>query len=264
MFSFLKKKLKEGVEKLSAALTGEKPAPPPEPPAAPIEPSISPSPPELEQEKKEEKPPAPQKEERIPTEPPIEEKPREKEEVPLPTPPEEKLPPEKPKEVKPAPEILEKEPEIEKKILREEKKIEKELKKPPAEEKKQGFLEKIKKAVKEKEIEEKDITPILLGLETGLLESDVALEVTEKIVSDLRRAIVGKTIKRSEDLEALIRESLKKSILEVLSVPSINIEELAKQKKPLKIVFLGFNGAGKTTSIARLAYYLKNKGFSVI
>ncbi|MBI4015221.1 MAG: signal recognition particle-docking protein FtsY [Candidatus Aenigmarchaeota archaeon] len=287
MFSFLKKKLKEGVEKLSSALSSkpdaeEKPA---EPIPVPLEHSVLQEPfpePEKEEvsvspehlktvdEKKEEAVPVPLQEERKPAEAVEELKEKEEgpvptipEETPLPEKPEEELPkPVKPIEEKTEPEILKKEIKLEKKILREEKKIETELQ--SGKEKKTGFLEKLKKAVKEKEIEEQDITPILIELETDLLESDVALEVTEKIVSSLKKDLLGKSIKRSEDLEALIKKSLKKSILEVLSVPSISIEQLAKQKKPLKIVFLGFNGAGKTTSIARLAHYLKNKGFSTI
>ena len=283
MFSFLKKKLKEGVEKLSSALSSkpaaeEKPA---EPIPVPVESSVSHEPvqePEKEDvqvspeslktvEENKEAVPVPLQEEIKPAEV-VEEL---KEEVSLSIPPEEKPVPqpveELPKPVEPIeettePEMLEKEIKIEKKILLEEKKIETELKR--GEEKRTGFLERLKKVVKEKEIEEQDITPILIGLETDLLESDVALEVTEKIVSDLKKDLLGKSIKRSEDLENLIKKSLKKSILEVLSVPLISIEQLAKEKKPLKIVFLGFNGAGKTTSIARLAYYLKNKGFSII
>jgi len=129
--------------------------------------------------------------------------------------------------------------------------------------KKPGFLERIKKAVTEKTIEEKDIIPVLSDIQTSLLESDVALEVADKITADLKAALVGKSVARG-DVERIVRESLRSSIHEILDQPDPDILNLAKTKKPLKIIFLGFNGTGKTTSIARLGYLLKQNGFTVV
>ena len=51
---------------------------------------------------------------------------------------------------------------------------------------------------------------------------------------------------------------------EILNQKPINIFALAKEKKPLKIIFLGFNGTGKTTTIARLGYLFKEKKFEPV
>ncbi|HII73752.1 TPA: signal recognition particle-docking protein FtsY [Sulfurisphaera tokodaii] len=121
--------------------------------------------------------------------------------------------------------------------------------------------------IKYKTIKEEDIQDILEELRYQLLESDVSYEVTEKILDDLKNAIIGKKVTRSEDLEELVTNSLKKSIEEILTKNQrIDlIEEIRKRnKKPYVIVFFGVNGVGKTTTIAKVAYLLKKNKISCI
>ncbi|MCD6477425.1 MAG: signal recognition particle-docking protein FtsY [Candidatus Aenigmarchaeota archaeon] len=113
-----------------------------------------------------------------------------------------------------------------------------------------------------KKITEDDIKDVLWDLQISLLESDVALEVAEKISDDLKKALVGKEVKKKE-IEKVVRSAIEESIREILSQKTINLFDEIKKKKPYVILFLGFNGSGKTTAIARLAYLLKDKGFSV-
>jgi fused signal recognition particle receptor len=120
----------------------------------------------------------------------------------------------------------------------------------------------IKKIV-EKKLSEKDLDPILNKLKTDLIEADVAYEVAEKISENLKNDLIGKEIKRGEEKE-IVFKSLKKSLLEILNVPEIEIENLIKEKKPIILVFLGFNGSGKTTTIAKIANFLMKKGFSCV
>uniref|UniRef100_UPI003F7499B5 signal recognition particle-docking protein FtsY n=1 Tax=Sulfurisphaera javensis TaxID=2049879 RepID=UPI003F7499B5 len=118
-----------------------------------------------------------------------------------------------------------------------------------------------------KTIKEEDIQDILEELRYQLLESDVSYEVTEKILDDLKNVLVGKKVQRSEDLEKLVINSLKKSIEEILTKNQrIDIiEEIRrKNKKPYVIVFFGVNGVGKTTTIAKVAYMLKKNKLSCI
>ena len=142
-----------------------------------------------------------------------------------------------------------------------EKKAEQAIKEKPKE--KLGIFGRIKKAVTEKTIEERDIVPVLSDIQTSLLEADVALEVAEKMIIDLKTALVGKSVSRG-DVEKIVRESLRSSIQDILNQPDPDIIGLAVKKKPLKIIFLGFNGTGKTTSIARLGHILKQQGLSVV
>jgi fused signal recognition particle receptor len=149
------------------------------------------------------------------------------------------------------------------KILKKKPKIEtlKEPKKEVKEEK--SLIAKIKRKVTEKKIEENDVKDILKDMEMSLISSDVAVEVSDKIVNDLRNNLVGNFIKRGE-IENVIKNSFRSSILDILSVEGFDLLEKAKTKKPFLIVFLGFNGVGKTTSIARIGYMLKQKGVSCV
>lgn len=126
-----------------------------------------------------------------------------------------------------------------------------------------GIIEKIKKKITEKKIEEDDVKDILKDLEMGLISSDVAVEVSDKIVNDLRNNLVGKFIKRGE-IESVIKNSFKTSILDILKVQGFDLLEKAKTNKPFLIIFLGFNGSGKTTTLARIGNMLKKNGFTVV
>jgi len=138
--------------------------------------------------------------------------------------------------------------------------------KPKAEKPKEvekGIIEKIKKKITEKKTEENDVKGILKDLEMGLISSDVALEASEKIINDLRNNLVGNFIKRGE-IESVVKNSFRNSITEILKVESFDLIEKVKSKKPFLIVFLGFNGSGKTTSIARIGYLLKKNGLKCV
>ena len=162
------------------------------------------------------------------------------------------------KEVKPEIKIREKPVEKKEEPKKEIKVIEK-----PKEEKKEGILKRIRRKVTEKKISEEDVKEMLEDFRKGLIESDVAVDVSEKIVNDLKGNLVGKFLKRSE-VEKIIKESFRKSILEVLDVDGLDLIEKVKSKKPFIVIFLGFNGSGKTTTIARIGHLLKQKGFTCV
>ncbi|MEM3220832.1 MAG: signal recognition particle-docking protein FtsY [Saccharolobus sp.] len=117
-----------------------------------------------------------------------------------------------------------------------------------------------------REIKESDIEEFIDELRYQLLESDVSYEVTEKILNDLKTNLIGKKVKRSEDLEEIITNSLKKSIEEILTKNKFTniIDEIKKSSKPYVIIFFGINGVGKTTTIAKFAYLLKKNNISSI
>jgi fused signal recognition particle receptor len=127
----------------------------------------------------------------------------------------------------------------------------------------------IKKVLKkEVVITEDDIEDVLEELELELLEADVAYVVAEKIIESLKDQLVGMKISPDDDPEEITINALKNAIKEILSQEHIDVEEIIKEKKkkgePSVFVFVGINGTGKTTSIAKLAYKLKNKGYSVV
>jgi len=123
--------------------------------------------------------------------------------------------------------------------------------------------EKIVKKVLEKKLKREDLEPILENFEVELLEADVAFEVSEKIKNDLIKELEGKEIRKGSEKEVVV-EAIRKSLSEILDLPKINLEEEIKKKKPYLMVFFGFNGSGKTTTIAKVANFLTKKGFTCV
>ncbi|MEM5832525.1 MAG: signal recognition particle receptor subunit alpha, partial [Candidatus Aenigmatarchaeota archaeon] len=114
-----------------------------------------------------------------------------------------------------------------------------------------------------KKLEEKDIRPILEEFELELLEADVALEVCEKIKEDLIKELISKEIRKGEE-EKFIKNALKNTLLKILELPKLDLIKEIQNNKPYLIVFFGFNGSGKTTTIAKIANYLKNRNLKCI
>lgn len=101
-------------------------------------------------------------------------------------------------------------------------------------------------------------------LELLLLENNVALEVVDKILKELKEKIIGKEIPKKE-LEEKISETLKEIIENILIEPENLIQEiLDKKDSPYVILMCGINGTGKTTTTAKLANLLKQKDISVV
>ncbi|MBW2980165.1 signal recognition particle-docking protein FtsY [Candidatus Woesearchaeota archaeon] len=128
---------------------------------------------------------------------------------------------------------------------------------------KKGFFGKIKEKVVTKKINEAQFEELFWNLEVALLENNVATEVIEKIKGDLKQELVEKPIKRTK-IEKTIEESLKKSIGDLFEAEQFNMLEKIKQKKPFVICFVGINGSGKTTTIAKVARLLLDKNKKVV
>lgn len=132
---------------------------------------------------------------------------------------------------------------------------------------KAGFIQKIKAAVLEQEfiIEEKSLKDNLWELEMALLESDVALPVAEKIVENVKTELVGTRRKIGSDTGKIVENALRHAISKVISVDSFDFDAYIKSSaKPVTIVFVGVNGTGKTTTIAKMAERFKEQGYSVV
>lgn len=161
-------------------------------------------------------------------------------------------------------EIEEPEPEEkkEKEEIKEEKPEKEKLEEEPEEEEKKGFFKKLTKGLALKKLSESKFDNIFFDLELALLENNVAVEVIDKIRQDLHSKLVDKKIKRSQ-IENIVLHSLKESMEQILSVKPVDIlgriNEKRKENKPYVIVFVGINGSGKTTTIAKMAqFFLKN------
>lgn len=146
--------------------------------------------------------------------------------------------------------------------------IAKETQKEPTKPKK-GFslFERAKSLVFEQEVilDEKDLDEPMWALEIALLESDVALPVAEEIVRSIKSELVGHKKKIGADTGAIAEETLRSALIKLLSANYLDFDEFIKNSpKPAKILFVGVNGTGKTTSIAKVARYLMDHGYSVV
>ena len=129
-----------------------------------------------------------------------------------------------------------------------------------------SLVDKVKILIIDRElvVSEKDLFEALAELEMTLLESDVALPVTDAIIAHVKKSLVGKHRKIGESVDALVVSSLKSALLTVLGNGFDLTEYIKTHPHPVKILFTGVNGTGKTTTIAKVGAYLKKQGFSVV
>jgi fused signal recognition particle receptor len=128
---------------------------------------------------------------------------------------------------------------------------------------KKTIFEKISDTVTKVSLSEKKFNEVFWELEVVLLENNVALEVVEKIKDDLKKELVENKISRKE-IEDKIIETLRKSISSLFDIPQEDILKKVKEKKPYVIMFVGVNGAGKTTTLAKFIYLLKKNKYSCV
>jgi len=155
----------------------------------------------------------------------------------------------------------EKKEEIKDEIEKIKEKLEKKLSEKEPEEKK-GFFGKLKSIFTSFKLTEDKFEEMWQELEILLIESNVAISVIDSLKEKLKAELISREIKKGE-LEKLIRESLKKAIASLLLNP-FDFVKRVNEKKPFVIVFFGINGGGKTTSIAKIAYLLKENKLSSV
>ena len=122
--------------------------------------------------------------------------------------------------------------------------------------------------VREKTIQEKHVEDILFELEMELLQGDVAMEVATEVVESVKDDLVGKKIKRSNDITEYTFLALRNAVAEIIDIPGKSMTEMIEAKKaegePLVVMFVGINGTGKTTTIGKLANYYLKKGYTPV
>ena len=126
------------------------------------------------------------------------------------------------------------------------------------------------KSIGQRELSEKDIDNILFDLQLSLLESDVAQEVTDDLSAKLKKELLGLKLEKDQIKEELIRLKFQTVITEMFAkTGKVDLIDKIKVKRELKggpfvVVFLGINGTGKTTTVAKIANLLRKNGISVV
>ncbi|MCL1984807.1 MAG: signal recognition particle-docking protein FtsY [Methanomassiliicoccaceae archaeon] len=116
-----------------------------------------------------------------------------------------------------------------------------------------------------KKIKEGNLGSLLWELEVALMEADVALPVVEEIVSGVKEDLTGKRYARGHTLDEVVETSLKNSISNILKLNEFDFDAWFLTKdRPVVVMFVGINGTGKTTAIAKIANRLMKEGRTVV
>ena len=161
-----------------------------------------------------------------------------------------------------------KEPVAEPERVEPEERIEEELHiKPPEPEIKKSFKERLFGKVKFKALTENDIDEFFNDMQSDLLSANIALEVVEFLRKNLKEELVGKEARRMQT-EKDIKGAFEKALIKTVDHGSISFQDIIRKaksnNKPAVLVFLGFNGSGKTTTVAKIANYFNSKGYKPI
>jgi len=121
-----------------------------------------------------------------------------------------------------------------------------------------------------KVLTESDVSAALEGMEQTLVSKNVAQNIAKEICNGVKAKVVGKKLASFGRVKSTVRAALESSIARIL-IPQRSIDVLrevkakqskwiSRQSRPYVIVMVGINGVGKSTSLAKIAYYLKSNG----
>jgi len=114
------------------------------------------------------------------------------------------------------------------------------------------------------------VDPVMEQLRQRLMAKNVAVEVADAITQSVAESVVGRAVERFSSAGAVVRDALARAVERVLTpkrstdVLRAVLDSKAKRRGPYSIVFVGINGVGKSTSLSKVAYYLKQHGVDVM
>jgi fused signal recognition particle receptor len=127
-----------------------------------------------------------------------------------------------------------------------------------------GVVERISKS----ELTAKDLDPILWDLQLQLISNDVAIEIAQRICQELKERLVGAQLARFGDKTEPVKEALRKAIEAVMATNGeldiLDLTDSKEEGEPLVVMFVGINGTGKTTTIAKVSKLLMDNGHTVV
>eukprot|EP00253_Pinus_taeda_P000481 PITA_00481 len=136
--------------------------------------------------------------------------------------------------------------------------------------KKKGWFSSIFQSVAGKSVLEKaDLEPALKALKDRFMTKNVAEEIAEKLCESVAASLEGKKLGSFTRVSTTVQAAMEEALLRILT-PKRSIDILRdvhaakEQGKPYVVVFVGVNGVGKSTNLAKVAYWLLQHELSVM
>ncbi|MBR1735372.1 MAG: signal recognition particle protein [Alphaproteobacteria bacterium] len=104
-------------------------------------------------------------------------------------------------------------------------------------------------------LKEEDVDVALREIRIALLEADVSLDVAKKFIADVKEKAIGQNVIKSVSPGQMVTKIVHDHLVDLLGASS----EINVNKKPYKIMLVGLQGAGKTTTAAKLANFFVMK-----
>ena len=113
------------------------------------------------------------------------------------------------------------------------------------------------------------LSNLMEELEWIMLESDISSDAVTAVMAALKRNLIGQRLRKGANLSKVLEASLKRALRSILQAGYwdfyASIESfIQKGDAPVIIMFVGVNGTGKTTTVAKIAHNLQKRNISVI
>ncbi|AEW44880.1 Signal recognition particle protein Ffh [Mycoplasma haemocanis str. Illinois] len=111
----------------------------------------------------------------------------------------------------------------------------------------------IKRGFRYSEIKEEELAPIFREIRIALLNSDVNLKVVKSFLDEVKLDLLGKPIDKDQELDVVVFSTIKRHLINILGTKHVPLNLSSKLNK---ILIIGLNGSGKTTTVAKISKHL--------
>ncbi|XP_064595569.1 signal recognition particle receptor subunit alpha-like [Liolophura sinensis] len=132
-----------------------------------------------------------------------------------------------------------------------------------------GMFSALRNLVGSKTLTKEDLKPMLEKMKDHLIGKNVAAEIAQKLCDSVATKLEGRVLGTFSGISSTVKQTLNESCVQILS-PKRRVDilrdalESQKQRRPFVITFCGVNGVGKSTNLAKVAFWLVENGFRVL